>query len=244
MQSFFTGRLGIRAQQQRMDAIAANISNLGTIGYKCGNTAFKDTLYTRISDSASVGKGTGVALFSTHRDFSAGQPLQTGVTLDFCIEGDGFFAVEGNGGKVMYTRNGNFCISHESGRDYLVTASGNYVLDENGGRITLPDGANVSLSDAGELTSGGEVFAALKLVTFTNKDGLSSAGGGCFEITETSGGEIPSNAKILQGYLESSNVDVTAQFAQMIGAQRAFSLCGRTLSAWNHMESEANNLRT
>lgn len=244
MQTFYTARLGIRLQQQRVDEIAANISNAETTGYKCSKSVFKDTLYTQISDNANSAGGTGVALQAVSRNFSSGQPLHTGLPLDLYINGDGFFVTESNDGNVMYTRDGSLGISNEAGKNYIVTATGNYVLDTNGERITLADGTNVTVSNKGELSSGEKVFAALKIVTFRNKDGLTAEGGGLFKTSAASGGEIASYAEVVHGCLESSNVDITSQFAQMISAQRALSLSSKAITAWNQMETEANNLRT
>lgn len=251
MQSLYTAKLGLKAQQQRMDVTASNIANVGTIGYKRQTALFKDALYTQMIDpsntasTANLKQGSGVLLSSTGRDFTLGTPAGTGLPLDLYIDGDGFFTVRTGDGSVMYTRAGSFGQSNEADGKYITMADGSYLLDSAGNRIELAgDPEDLSVSDNNELLLKGTVIAKLQLVTFTNKDGLSLNGNGCYAATAASGAPKPSDAGIKQGYIESSNVDVSTEFTQMIRAQRTFSLAGRALNAWNEMETTTNNLRT
>ena len=126
MQSIYTAKHGLQAQQQRMDTIASNIANVSTTGYKVQSTGFKDALYTHMinpSDTASTAnlqQGSGVLAATAYRDFSGGTPVETDETLDFYIEGDGFFTVQDGAGAVLYTRSGG-------------------VHGLSGGRRTIPD---------------------------------------------------------------------------------------------------------
>jgi flagellar basal-body rod protein FlgG len=247
----YSAKLGLKTQQQRLDVIASNVANVDTVGYKRQSALFKDALYTQMMDPSNVSsnenlkQGSGVILTSTQRSFVAGTPVQTGEALDLYIDGDGFFTVEAGDGNVMYTRGGSFKLSTEEDGQYIVTPDGSYLLDSEGERIRIPEGSgSISVSSTGQMVAGDTAVAALRLVTFTNKDGLSLTGSGCYEITEASGGAIASDAGIKQGYLESSNVDMSIELTQMIRAQRAFSLAGKALTTWNEMESVTNNLRT
>lgn len=245
MQSFYTAKVGLKSQQQRIDEIAANIANVNTAAYKSQSTGFKDTLYTNIINSTNPAvRGTGTLLSSTHRDFTSGTPTETDQDLDLYIDGDGFFAVQDSGGNTLYTRSGSFKVSDQTDGQYLVTTSGDYLLDTNGNKIKLPDSTDVTVSDNGVITSGGTDVATLKMVTFNNKDGLSLTGNGCYAITVSSGGEKASSATVRQGFIESSNVDMTTELTRMMAAQRNFSLDSRAMSVWNDMESVANSLRT
>lgn len=250
MQAIYTAKHGLQAQQQRLDTIAANIANVSTTGYKAQSTGFKDALYTKMIDpsdpgsAANLQQGSGVIAASGYRDFSGGTPMETGETLDFYIEGDGFFTVQDGSGTQLYTRGGAFSVSVEQDGRYLVTADGYYVLDENGNRIELPqDMGNLSITQDGLLDFGNGTTAQLRLVTFTNKDGLSLTGSGCYAETTASGAPKASSASVRQGYLESSNVDVSMEFTKLIRTQRAYSIAGKVLSTWNDMENETNNIR-
>ena len=250
MQAVYTEKHGLQAQQQRMDTIAANIANVSTTGYKCQRTDFKDALYTQMIDpsdpgsAANLKQGSGILAASGYRDFSGGTPVETGETLDMVIEGDGFFTVQDGSGALLYTRSGAFSVSVEQDGRYLVTADGYDVLDADGSRIMLPeDMGTLSVTSDGVLDFGNGTSAKLGLMTFTNKDGLSLVGSGCYAETEASGAAKASGASVQQGFLESSNVDVSVAFTQLIRTQRAYSLAGKVLSTWNDMEAETNNIR-
>jgi flagellar basal-body rod protein FlgG len=250
MQSVYTAKHGLQAQQQRLDVIASNIANVGTTGYKNQTAAFKDALYTHMIDpsdtasAANLQQGSGVLFASAYHDFSEGTPVQTGETLDLYIEGDGFFTVQDDRGGVLYTRSGALSVSAEEDGEYLTTANGLYVLDENGNRIALPeDMGDLSVSQDGIMDFGNGTSAKLGIVTFINKDGLSQAGGGCYAATAASGDARKSSATVKQGYLETSNVDISLELTRLIRTQRAYSLADRVLTTWDEMESETNNIR-
>ena len=250
MQSVYTAKHGLQAQQQRLDMIASNIANVSTTGYKSQTADFKDALYTQMIDpsdpggAANLQQGSGVLLASAYRDFSGGAPVQTGETLDLFIEGDGFFTVQDGGGEILYTHSGALSVSEEENGRYLVTADGYYVLDEDGNRITLPgDLDSLSVSQEGVMDFGDGTAVTLGIVTFINKDGLALTGAGCYAATEASGEAVASSATVKQGYLESSNVDVSLELTRLIRTQRAYSLAGRVLTTWDEMESATYNIR-
>jgi flagellar basal body rod protein FlgG len=194
--------------------------------------------------AANLQRGNGVVVASACRNFTGGMPVNTGQPLDLYIEGDGFFTVQGSNGETLYTRSGALSVSSEADGKYLVTADGCYVLDINGNRITLPEGiSEFSVSPEGGISFGSGAAVKLGIVTFTNKDGLSLAGSGCYAATAASGAAKTSGAKIRQGYLESSNVDLNLEMTRLMRTQRAYSLAGEVLTAWNEMESETNNIR-
>jgi len=249
MQSIYTAKNGLQTQQKRLDAVAANIANLGTVAYKSQSTGFKDALYTQMIDpsdadsEANLMQGSGVLLSSTGRDFSQGTPVQTGEPLDFCIEGDGFFTVSDGEDGVLYTRSGAFAVSDEDGGRYLVTSNGYYVLDADGKRIALPeDLSGLSIGENGLMDFGDGTSAKLEIVTFTNMEGLSSEGRGCFAETEASGKAKAIDSNVRNGWLESSNVNITLELTKLIRTQRAYTLSGKVLSAWQEMETETNNI--
>jgi len=250
MQAIYTAKHGLMAQQQRLDIIASNMANVSTTGYKGQRAGFKDALYTQMIDpsdtesTVNLRQGSGVLAASTYRDFTVGTPVQTGETLDFYLDGDGFFTVQNSAGDILYTRSGAFAVSAEADGQYLVTADGHYVLDDNDDPITLPDDLDrVSVTPDGILEFGGGATAALGLKTFVNRDGLSLTGNGCYAATDASGEAVESTANVKQGFLESSNVDISLEFTNMIRTQRAYSLAGKVLTTWDVMASETNNIR-
>lgn len=250
MQALYTLKLGLQAQQQRVNIIGSNMANSQTIAYKGQRADFKEALYTAMIDpantqsTANLQQGCGTLISSTPRNYTQGEPEMTGYTLDFLIDGDGFFTVsDGNGGAV-YTRSGNFTVSGEADGAYLTTPSGQYVLDVNMNRIKLPaDISTVELSPEGELSANDVVLGRLNIVDFPNKDGLLLLGEGCYIESASSGAAVKSTATIRQGVLEASNVDMTVETTRLIRAQRAFSLASRAISSWNDMTEKVYNLR-
>lgn len=250
MQALYTAKLGLQAQQQRVNIIGSNIANSQTTAYKCQRADFKDALYTAMIDpantqsTANLQQGCGTLISSTPRDFSLGEPEMTGYSLDFFIEGDGFFTISDGNGGVMYTRSGDFTVSGEGDSAYLTTPSGQYVMDVNMNRIKLPaDVTTVELSPEGVLSANDTELGTLNLVDFPNKDGLMLAGQGCYIESASSGAALKSTATVRQGVLEASNVDLSIETTRLIRAQRAFTLASRAISSWNDMTEKVYNLR-
>ncbi|MEL7608381.1 MAG: flagellar hook-basal body protein [Bacillota bacterium] len=248
-----SAKQAVLSQQLRVDTIANNVANVSTTGFKSTRVDFKDTLYTAMAQptkatgGAGLGRGTGVMVAATTLSFEQGIATQTGSILDFCISGDGFFTLKNSQGDEVYTRNGAFAVSVESGNRYLVNADGNYVLDKQGNKIKLPEGKldDMSINEKGELFLGSDnAFATLKLSTFSNPEGLQAVGSSSFMATDASGKAAEAkDATVTQGFLESSNVDLTLEMTRLIQAQRALSLAGKALTTADEMDALANNLR-
>ena len=247
IQSAYNARMGIMAQQKRVDTIANNIANINTYGFKSSRVDFKDMLYVALQGPAGVNlqSGTGVRVAATTRSFEAGIPVQTDETLDFCLQGDGFFAVENGSGGTEYTRVGAFYTSQEADGQYLVTGQGKYVLGADGKRIKLPKNVkDITVSEDGKISADGKAVGTFKLVTFTNKEGLEAVGDTSFAETAASGAPAPAKGvKVSQGYLEQSNVDLASEMTKLIRAQRAFALSSKAISMADDMDGVANNLR-
>ncbi len=244
IQSLHSAKLGLRAQQTRLDTIANNIANINTQGFCSNSVTFKDALYTALEDGTSCGTGAIVAATST--SFEHGTPVNTGICLDFMIDGTGFFAIERKDGALAYTRAGNFAVSAQENGNFLVTANGEYVLDENGQRICIPAGTeNIEADADGTVrTQDGTAFAKLGIACFTNPNGLCSVGNNCFMETDVSGKAQSAKAyTVTNGALESSNVDFSKEMGKLIRTQRAYSVAGKALQTVDEMRQTANNMR-
>jgi flagellar basal-body rod protein FlgG len=251
MQSFCAAKMGLKAQQIRIDTIANNVANVNTYGFKSSSVNFKDTLYTKMlnpvetEEDLNLNRGTGVMVSSTVRSFAEGTPIETGVALDMRIEGDGFFTISGQEGENYYTRSGAFAVSVEDDGNYLVNAQGDYVLDTNLNKIVLPGNSDdLSVNSAGEIYIDDTYVATLNIADFVNKDGLSAIGNGYYAETEASGQPVAAQDAIVhQGSLESSNVDLGLEMTRLIRAQRAFSLVSKALTTSDEMARQAANMR-
>ncbi|MEI3580414.1 MAG: flagellar hook-basal body complex protein [Acutalibacteraceae bacterium] len=97
--SFYNGVSGLVAYQEDIDRISNNISNSGTVGYKASRTNFSQLLYTEMAVNSETNPltGHGVKADDSVCSTEAGQPAPDGISLDFALMGDGFFAAEASG---------------------------------------------------------------------------------------------------------------------------------------------------
>lgn len=252
MRALFTAASGMGAQQIRIDAIANNLANLNTTGFKQIRAEFQDLLYETIrapgatSTSGAtlptgVQLGHGVRLAASSRMFTQGERQNTGSELDLAIDGDGFFQIQKPGGETLYTRDGTFKRDREGN---MVTADGfqlvpNIQIPTDTVQLTILADGTVSVVQAG--SSAATQVGQIELARFPNPAGLQALGGNLFSVTESSGdaqtGTPDSDGfgALAQGFLESSNVNVAAELVQMILAQRAFELNSRVIQAGDQM---------
>lgn len=264
MRALWTASTGMKSQQLNIDVISNNLSNVNTTSYKGQRAEFKDLLYVTMQQNnrnEGIGRpvnlqvGHGVGTVATTRDFKTGGLMQTENNLDVAIEGNGFFMVQmPNGEDIKYTRDGSFKLSVEDGESFLVTSDGYYILDEDGVPIGIPEGStDLSINDLGFITvrtEDGEIdeLGRLGLVDFLNPAGLLSEGRNLYTQTDASGEATIIEADemkstIVQGYLETSNVQVVDEMVKMITAQRAYEINSKAISTSDEMLQTANNIK-
>lgn len=244
---------GLKSQQAQIDTLSNNISNLQTPGFKGRRVAFGDI--ATISPAqvqaglAPRADGAGSAVLATTATFAQGQMMQTNATWDLGIQGGGFFEVVDANGNHLYTRDGQF---HVDAEGYLATADGNRLAQDiqippDATQIQVDQGGQISatVGDATEKT----VLGTIELSTFPSPEGLQSVGNNNFVPTGASGdpsiGKADENGAgtLLQGSLEGSNVDMVAEMATLVLAQRAYQLNARVLQASDQILDTINNLR-
>ena len=252
IQSGYTAAQGIKAQQQRVDAIAGNIANISTTGYKSTKVDFKDALYAALQDPSepestdNLQRGSGALISGMSKVFKQGTYMETGKETDLYLDGDGFFAVQSTGGETYYTRDGSFSKSIEADGTYLVNAEGYYVLDRNGQKIKL-QGDSMEVSPNGQISQGGSTqpYATLQIAVFANKKGLTQFADNMYAVSDASGAPAQSDGttQVVQKALEGSNVDLASELTKLMRAQRAFSLASRALTTADEMDGTANSMR-
>jgi flagellar basal-body rod protein FlgG len=266
LQALYTGASGLTGQQKNIDVIANNVSNLNTGGYKASRFDFQDCLYLRMlsptdnSPEKNLQRGAGAIEYQTARIFHQGALSVTGRTLDFALEGQGFFIVENpnpleeNMGldEVLYTRDGSFYISPEAEGEtggFLVDSAGRYILDADRNRIYIPDPSRLSVGEDGSLSHLSELgevieIGVLGVTDFVNRMGLADTGNNLFMATDNSGEELEElSVKVLGGSLESSNVNYSGEVTRLIRAQRAYQLASRVITTADQMMGLANTIR-
>jgi len=259
IRALYTAASGMSAQQANLDTVANNLANSATAGFRRRRLQFEDMIYQNMitpgsaqsqqTVSAGLQIGLGTRSSATEMIMTQGDFNQTGNTFDLAIKGSGFFQVSKPDGTIAYTRAGSF---HLNNQGTIVTADGDTVLPA----ITIPSNAtDIVISQYGVVsaTIPGQTAAAqlgtIQLATFANPGGLSSVGGNLFEQTGSSGNaitDVPGGASgigtLQQGYLENSNVDVVAEFVQMILAQRAYESNSKVVHVADDMYSQINNM--
>lgn len=244
----FTAVTGADAQQLRIDIIANNLANLGTVGYKRTRAQFEDLLYETVRSPVAEGGsptglqfGKGARVVSTEHIHSLGTLRTTDQPLDLAIEGAGFFAVQQLNGDIAYTRNGAFRLNVNGD---LVDAQGlpmdppiTIPADSTG--ITITQDGRVQVTQPGSSTPS-EV-GQIQLYRFQNPGGLEARGHNLFVETEASGTPLQDIAGqngvglLAQGTLEESNVNVAEELVNLILAQRAFEANTRVISTADNM---------
>lgn len=215
---------------REMQVVANNIANSATTGYRQEGLIFAEHI-------KSTGGGPSLSMATaTVRNTSMmqGALTQTGGTLDFAIEGDGFFLIETPAGERL-TRAGSFALSAEGD---LVTNDGFRVLDAGGAPVFVPpDATDLGVSADGTVSANGRPLAQIGLVRPADPIDLIREDGVMFR---TQGATEPvEETRILQGFLEGANVDPIGQIARMIEVQRAYEMGQSFLDAENERIREA-----
>lgn len=257
-----TGRLGLTGQQKNIDTIGNNIANINTTGYKKTRLDFQDNLYTRMYNKEDMNtymnlqRGTGIREHQTARILQQGAMQTSERSLDFALEGTGYFVIENPNpvdedglDEFLFTRNGTFYVSTEEAGNFLVDGSGRYVMDEAGERIVIPDPDALICDENGLLYMSGEAgevipVAQLGLCDFVNPGGLAFFGESTYIQTVNSGELLEGvGAVVHQGFLEVSNVDLAEEMTRMIRAQRAYQIAARCVTTADQMMQVANQIR-
>ena len=250
--ALWAAKTGLDAQQTQMTVTANNLANVNTTGFKKSRAVFEDLLYQNVSQVGAatsqntqsptgLSLGTGVRVVATERNYTQGDFNQTGNPLDVAIQGRGFFQVLLPDGTLGYTRDGSFQVNAQG---QLVTANGYAVQPA----ITVPTGAQsvtigsdgvVSAQVAGQ--SAPTQIGTLQLADFINPAGLQPMGQNTYLETASSGapqtGQPALNGmgSLLQGSLESSNVNVVAEMVNMIETQRAYEMNSKAVETTDQM---------
>ncbi len=250
---------GMVAQETNLDAIANNLANANTVGYKRQEAQFEDLYYQNVRvpaagqngnvNPSALQIGTGARVVATARFFTQGTLTQTGNPLDVAIEGRGFLAVARPAGDVGYTRTGTLRLD-PTGR--LVTTDGFPIepaitIPPESTQVNIAADGTVSVNVAGTTTP--QTVGNIQLATFANPDGLQAVGHNLY-LTSASSGDAQMGSPgangvgtIQQGSVESSNVEVVDEMIAMIRTQRAYEINSKVIQAADEMLRNATQVR-
>jgi flagellar basal-body rod protein FlgG len=252
---------GMQAQQTNVEVISNNLANMTTTGFKRQRAEFQDLIYQNLrrvgsnsSDNGTVVPsgaqvGLGVKTAAIYRINEQGNLQQTSNTLDMAIQGNGYFQVTLPSGETAYTRDGTFGLAADG---TIVTADG-YIVEPG---IQVPSNAtNVTVNTSGQVqaTIAGQTapqtVGQLTLATFPNPAGLDSQGSNLFMQSAASGNPVTGNpgnpgfGSVMQGFIETSNVNVVTEVTNLITAQRAYEMNSKVITTSDDMLSTLTNLR-
>ena len=243
---------GLRSEQKQLDVISNNVANLQTPGFKRSRVNFVDVAVAAVTGgpgAAPASHGDGTRIASTSAFFGNGELQPTNNPLDVAIDGPGFFEIEAEDGRLLYTRDGQF----------RVDADGNIVNTQGlklARGLQIPAGASDVRIEANGTVSAllpGDAerteLGALEVTTFAAPDALESIGDNQYAATDLAGAPIygrPGDegvGRLQQGYVETSNVDMIEEMSSLVIAQRAYQLNARVLQASDQILETINNLR-
>lgn len=259
IRSLYIAKTGLEAQQTNLDVISNNLANVSTNGFKRSRAVFEDLLYQNVRQPGAQSSqqsnlpsglqiGTGVRTVATERIHTQGNPQLTGNSKDVMVNGAGFFPVLLPDGTQAYTRDGSF---QTDANGQLVTSSG-FVIQP---AITIPANAEaITVGRDGVVsvklpnTTAPTQVGSLQLATFINPAGLESRGENLYVETGASGNpnlNVPGtngSGVLMQGYVESSNVNVVEEMVNMIQTQRAYEINSKAITTSDQMLQKLSQL--
>jgi len=256
--ALWIAKTGLDAQQNRMAVTANNMANVSTTGFKRDRMVFEDLIYQKVRQSGANSSedtqlpsglyyGTGVRPVETQKLHTQGNIVQTKNSYDLAVQGEGFFQVQHPDGTTVYTRDGQFSLDANG---QFVTANG-HLLDPG---LTVPqDAVSVTVGSDGVvsvLNAGANApvqIGQINLAQFINPTGLEAVGDNVYRETASSGApqvDIPGQngmGSLVQGSLESSNVNVVEELVNMIETQRAYEMNSKAIATTDEMLAYVNN---
>ncbi len=250
--ALWVAKTGLDAQQTRMTVISNNLANVNTTGFKRDRALFEDLLYQNVRQTGAQNTqdtelptglllGTGVHIVGTEKLHTQGNIVTTDNALDMAIDGRGFLQVQLPDGSLGYTRNGSLKLDAD-GR--IVTADGDPIepaitVPNDALSVTIGSDGTVSVLQPGSATPS--QIGTVQLADFVNPAGLQPDGSNLFLETASSGAPQTSTpgqngvGTLVQGALETSNVNVVQELVDMIETQRAYEMNSKAIQSTDDM---------
>lgn len=212
------------------DMISNNLANINTSGFKRDDVVF-DVLEHGYNEELPLDQYT---------DFDQGDLKSTGNLMDFAISGDGFFTMESSEGQ-LFTRNGHFSISDEG---MIEDSFGNRLLGSSGpvevlGQNGVP--GEVRITEKGEVMVNGDIVNKLLITDFEDKHELEKVGNNLFKPNEGVTGESIESKGIVQGFLETSNINPVNEMVNLIDMHRQFEATQKVMRTFDQIAEDAIN---
>ncbi|MCA8996769.1 MAG: flagellar basal-body rod protein FlgF [Planctomycetaceae bacterium] len=218
----------MEASAREHEAIAKNLAHAQVPGYRRLQIS-QGTFHDHVDETRDdlIGRSsTGLRGVDHAYDFTPGAIEQTERPFDVAIDGEGFFVLQDEE-SPLYTRNGTFLLSADG---TLVTNEGR-VVEGRGGPIRVPPETphqEVRINDQGTVTARGVAVGQLRVVSFDDPSQLVSVGTTLFRAPDD---VAPTDAdtRVVQGFLERSNVHPIQELVDMIASQRRHEAAARSM---------------
>jgi len=242
---------GMLLQRRKMETITHNIANADTTGYKKEHLVshtFDEVLIRRLNDTHVLSQNPrlfaqlptvgplnlGTQVDQLYIDFTEGNLEGTERSTDLALIGDAFFVVQTAAGE-RYTKTGAFYVD-ELG--YLTDGEGNFLLGENG--PIYVGGLNFSVDQFGGVRVDNEFTDTIRVASFEDNASLRKQGSNLYYALEEPQEEA-NPYRILQGFLEASNVDIGREMVDMLSVFRTYETNQRMLTMIDETVGKAVN---
>ena len=222
--------------QRKMDVLANNMANVNTAGFKRDNLLFEEHLMPVARMSDATGRDARLSFVldpSLYRSFEQGGFKQTGNELDLAISGDAWFVVQAPEGE-RYTRNGALSLD----ADGQLTGPSGYPVLGDGGPITFgPQESGIQIAKDGTISTNEGIRGRVRLVSFENKNAMTKEGAMLFATNEAP--QEATDASVLQGVIEKSNVQPVTELTRMIETVRAYTSVSQAIQQTDRLRQDA-----
>lgn len=254
IRGLYTSSAGMQVEMMRQEAIANNLANVDTNGFKrdlATLMAREKKGLMRVNNHAGgsgagmshprvgIGEiGTGVLLNRVHKRFEQGELRETENPFDLALHGEGFFTLQDAQGNTVYTRAGDFT---RDAQGRLADKTGRLLMGE-GGPITVPNG-RLSVGIDGGVAVDGKAAGRLALVRFENPDDELEKIGDTHFRAGAAGNPLAAagSVEVHQGMLEGTNVNAVREMVEMIAAMRHYEANQKAVQSQDETLGKAVN---
>lgn len=250
--AFEIGAAALRADQRALEIHANNVANVNTPAFKRTDARFSEVLSRQVdgangNDPTLISGSGGVRIVPQSTLFTQGPLKSTGNTLDLAIDGLGLIELIGPNSDTVLWRGGSLRVNEDG---LLATSSG---LALRAGIIVPQDAESLTIAADGIVsvrTATDESFeiGQISLVRTDHEAGLERLDSGLFRVSagtrliDARPGEDGAGA-LVQGSVEESNVELTAEMVGMLMIQRAFAANAQIIQAADQLAAITNNLK-
>lgn len=235
-QGIYSAASGAVAQERNLDIVANNVANTATTGFRADRVSFQEVVAAVQGAAPTDRAPRQVALTETRTDTRPGALRRTGDAFDLALDGGGYFAVWTAGGE-RYTRAGAFSAS---GDGVLRTPEGHAVSESAGGpaaRIEIPAGTReVVVGPDGTVRADGSAVGTLRVVRFEEPGALTKEGATLYVARDGARPDLDADTRVVQGVLESSNVNAVTGLTELIQVSRGFEAFQKLIDTFRQLD--------